>query len=94
VHHKRSFTSLSQPRRFPYHLGFNRVRLNKHYMNLALKTHCPKSDWQIKAEREFLEERAQVPEGYTNNFTQDDVRNMAPELQKLLTLDAASEGRE
>eukprot|EP00916_Digyalum_oweni_P004848 GHVL01008717.1.p1 GENE.GHVL01008717.1~~GHVL01008717.1.p1 ORF type:complete len:304 (+),score=46.98 GHVL01008717.1:28-939(+) len=51
---------------------------------------CPKSEWYLAKEKEFMAERAQRPHGYIRNLSSDDVSELSPTLRKLLSMKCAS----
>jgi len=68
-----------------------RVRINRFTGVRAIKVGAPKTEWQIAAEKAFLQMRAQVPkEPYVMHLTPDDVRNLSPEMKRCLTLRCGS----
>lgn len=69
----------------------NRVRICRFTGVRAIKVGAPKTEWQIAAEREFLVLRQQYPrEALLPGLVPDDVRNLHPTMQKLLTLRCAN----
>ena len=52
----------------------------------AHKVMAPKSEFQLQAEKQFLEARAKIPNGYIKGFTNDDVRNLTPVMRRCLHL--------
>ena len=50
----------------------------------------PKSDYLINAEKEFLAERENVPEGFVANLTKSDVDRFSGKIQSALSLQLAS----
>ena len=74
-------------------VGFIGKWAPKIYRFTGTKVHrqkAPKSQFQIEAESQFLAERAIVPKGFVSNFKLDDVRGLNPDIQKLLSLQCAS----
>lgn len=71
--------------------GVSRVRINRFTGVKAVKMNAPKTEWQLAAEKEFLQMRSQVPkEGYAFGLTGDDVRNLSPDMQHCLSLRCGS----
>lgn len=67
-----------------------RVRINRFTGVKSVKTRVPKTEWQQRAEKAFLEERAKVPEGLAMGLTTDDVHHLSPAMRKCLSLQAGS----
>mmetsp|Transcript_135746 Transcript_135746/g.307137 ORF Transcript_135746/g.307137 Transcript_135746/m.307137 type:complete len:301 (+) Transcript_135746:19-921(+) len=66
------------------------IRVGKWSGTRAEKTRVPRTPFQIAAEKQFLEMRSKIPDGYVKGFTRDDVKHLSPELQQCLKLQAAS----
>ncbi|PHJ19585.1 ribosomal protein s15 [Cystoisospora suis] len=70
----------------------NVARLKSHRYGgvVALKTRAPKSPWYIEAEKEFLSERAQIPDGYIERWHGEDLSKLSPSIRRCLHLRCAS----
>ncbi|XP_026193159.1 uncharacterized protein LOC34618639 [Cyclospora cayetanensis] len=67
-----------------------RVKVHRFAGVVPLKIRSPKSDWYLQAEKEFLSEREQVPEGYIERWREEDLCKLDPPLRAALSLRCAS----
>ncbi|KYF39235.1 putative 30S ribosomal protein S15, partial [Toxoplasma gondii ARI] len=70
--------------------GVARLKSHRYGGVVALKTRAPKSPWYIEAEKEFLNERAQVPDAYIERWHGEDLSKLSPALRRCLHLRCAS----
>ncbi|PFH34918.1 putative 30S ribosomal protein S15 [Besnoitia besnoiti] len=70
--------------------GVARLKSHRYGGVVALKTRAPKSPWYIEAEKEFLNERAQVPDAYIERWHGEDLAKLSPSLRRCLHLRCAS----
>ncbi|KAL8431775.1 hypothetical protein Efla_004997 [Eimeria flavescens] len=67
-----------------------RVRVHRFAGVVPLKIKAPKSEWYLQAEKEFLSEREQVPDGYIERWREEDLSKLDPSLRDTLSLRCAS----
>ncbi|KAL8272554.1 hypothetical protein Esti_003553 [Eimeria stiedai] len=67
-----------------------RVRVHRFAGVVPLKVRAPKSEWYIQAEKEFLSEREQIPDGYIERWREEDLAKLDPAVRESLSLRCAS----
>lgn len=68
----------------------SRVKAHRYTGITAIKTHAQKTEWYLKAEREFLAERNQVPNGYIGLWQYDDIKHLKENIINMLHLNCAN----
>lgn len=68
----------------------SRVKAHRYTGITAVKTHARKTDWYLKAEREFLAERSQIPNGYIGLWQHDDIKHFSDDILNMLHLKCAN----
>ncbi|CEM32729.1 unnamed protein product [Vitrella brassicaformis CCMP3155] len=90
---RNSLQPLTQPAEARYRLEARRfiarTKAFKFTGVVARKTHVPKTQWYLQAEREFLDERARIPDGYIKRLTPADIGSLSPEMRQSLHLKCA-----
>lgn len=64
----------------------SRVKAHRYTGVTAVKTHAQKTEWYLKAEREFLAERSQIPNGYIGLWNYDDIKQLDDTILNALHL--------
>lgn len=68
----------------------SRVKVHRYTGITAEKTHAPKTEWYLKAERDFLAERNIIPNGYIGLWQYDDIKHLKKDTIQMLHLSCAN----
>ncbi|CRH02358.1 mitochondrial ribosomal protein S15 precursor, putative [Plasmodium relictum] len=68
----------------------SRVKAHRYTGVTAVKTHAQKTEWYLKAERDFLAERNQIPNGYIGLWQYDDIKHLKDNIKNMLHLSCAN----
>ncbi|VWU48606.1 mitochondrial ribosomal protein S15 precursor, putative [Hepatocystis sp. ex Piliocolobus tephrosceles] len=68
----------------------SRAKAHRYTGIVAVKTHAPKTEWYLKAERDFLNERSRIPNGYIGLWQYDDIKNLKLNTINMLSLNCAN----
>ncbi|CAA9990712.1 ribosomal protein S15, mitochondrial precursor, putative [Plasmodium knowlesi strain H] len=68
----------------------SRVKAHRYTGITAIKTHAQKTEWYLKAERDFLAERNQIPNGFIGLWQYDDIKHLRKNIINMLHLNCAN----
>ncbi|ETW34979.1 ribosomal protein S15 [Plasmodium falciparum Tanzania (2000708)] len=68
----------------------SRVKAHRYTGITAVKIHAQKTEWYLKAERDFLSERNKIPNGYIGLWQYDDIKHLNPNIINMLHLNCGN----